>query len=91
VKLKIIASSVHMLQQKKSVRDRRIGFMRLERIYRHYRSYNTKIILCDKNAKVGKEIWTGIAVGTWDIHDESLDRCGKSRPHRDSIPRPSSL
>ena len=33
-------------------------------------SYDTKIMLGDMNAKLGKEIWTGIEVGTWDLHDE---------------------
>ena len=32
-----------------------------------------KIILFDMNAKLGKEIWTGNAVGTCDLRDESND------------------
>jgi len=36
-------------------------------------SYNIKIILGETNAKVGKEIWTGIAVGTCGLHDDSND------------------
>jgi len=35
-------------------------------------SYNIKLMLGDMNAKVGKEIWTGIVVGTCDLHYESL-------------------
>jgi len=34
-------------------------------------SYDIKIMLGDMNAKLGKEIWTGNAVGTCDLHDES--------------------
>jgi hypothetical protein len=36
-------------------------------------SYNIKIILGEMNAKVGKEIWTGTAVGTCGLHDNSND------------------
>jgi hypothetical protein len=28
------------------------------------------IILSDMNTKLGKKIWTGIAIGTCDLHDE---------------------
>ena len=38
--------------------------MRLKRIYMQFPSYDTKIMLGDMNAKLGKEIWTGTAVGT---------------------------
>jgi hypothetical protein len=73
VNLKITASSVLMLQWEKTVREKKrmIGFMRLERMYRQCCSYDMKTILCAKNAKVGKEILTGIAVGTCDLHDLS--------------------
>jgi len=36
-------------------------------------SYNIKIILGEMNTKVGKKIWTGIAVGTCGLHDDSND------------------
>ena len=36
-------------------------------------SYDIKSILGDVNAKVGKEIWTGIAVGTCGLHYASND------------------
>ena len=45
-------------------RNTRIDCMRLKRIYMQFPSYVTKIMLGDMNAKLGKEIWTGIAVGT---------------------------
>ena len=32
--------------------------------------HNIKIMLGDMNAKLGKEIWTGIAVSTCDLHDK---------------------
>jgi hypothetical protein len=32
-----------------------------------------KIILGDMNTKLGKEIWTGVAVGTCDLRDERND------------------
>jgi hypothetical protein len=36
-------------------------------------SYNIKIIVGEMNAKVEKEIWTGIAVGTCGLRDDSND------------------
>jgi len=36
-------------------------------------SYNIKIIVGEMNAKVGKEIWTGIAIGTCGLHVNSND------------------
>ena len=38
-------------------------------MYKQFPSYNIKIIVGDMNAKLGKEIWTGIAVSTCDLHD----------------------
>jgi hypothetical protein len=37
-------------------------------------SYNTKIILGEMNAKVGKEIWTETAVGTCGLNDSNDNR-----------------
>jgi len=48
------------------VKDRRISYMRLNRMYKQFPSYNIKIM----NAKLGKEICTGIAVSTCDLHGE---------------------
>jgi len=56
------------------VKERRNQFYeRLERTYKLCPSYDTKIILNDKDAKVGKEIWTGTAAGTYGLRDESSD------------------
>jgi hypothetical protein len=46
-------------------------YERLERTYKQCPSYDIKIILGNMNAKVGKEIWTGTAVGACGLHDES--------------------
>jgi hypothetical protein len=62
--LKITASSVPMYQRRKRVKDRRIGCMRLKRMYKQFPLCNIKNTLGDMNAKLGKEIWTGTAVGT---------------------------
>jgi len=48
------------------VKDRRIRYMRLKRMYKQFLSYNIKIM----NATLGKEICTGIAVNICDLHDE---------------------
>jgi fructose-1-phosphate kinase PfkB-like protein len=37
-------------------------------------SHNIKIILGEMNAKVGKKIWTGIAVGTCGLHNNNNDK-----------------
>jgi hypothetical protein len=46
--------------------------MRLRRRYLQFPSYDIKILLVGRNAKVGKEIWTGIAVSTCDLNDEGV-------------------
>jgi hypothetical protein len=48
------------------VKDGRIGYMRLKRMFKQFPSYDIKIM----NATLGKEICTGIAVSTCDLHDE---------------------
>jgi len=48
----------------------RIDYMRLKRMYKQFPLYEIKIMLGDMNAKMGKEIWTGIAVSTCDLCDE---------------------
>jgi hypothetical protein len=48
------------------VKDRRIGYMRLKRMYKQFPSYNIK----NMNAELGKEICAGIAVSTCGLHDE---------------------
>ena len=48
------------------MKDRRIRYMRLKRMYKQFLSYNIKIM----NATLGKEICTGIAVNICDLHDE---------------------
>jgi hypothetical protein len=45
--------------------------MRLKRMYKQFPSYDIKIILGDVNAKLGKGIWTGLAVAICDLHDGS--------------------
>jgi hypothetical protein len=62
--LKITASSVPMYQRRKRVKDRSISCMRLKRMYKQFPLCDIKNTLSDMNAKLGKEIWTGIAVGT---------------------------
>jgi hypothetical protein len=42
-------------------------------MYKQCPSYDIKSILGDMNAKVWKEIWTGIAVGTCGLHYTSND------------------
>jgi endonuclease/exonuclease/phosphatase family metal-dependent hydrolase len=61
----------HAPMEEKSERERGQCYDRLERMYKHCPSYDIKIILGDMNAKVGKAIWMGTAVGACGIHDES--------------------
>ena len=49
-------------------------YEQLERTYKIGPSYDIKIILGDVNAKMGKEILTGIAVGTCGLRDECNDK-----------------
>ena len=63
----------HAPTEEKSERKKYQFYGRLDRMYKQCPSYNIKIILGNMNAKVGKEIWTGIAVGTCGLHDESND------------------
>jgi len=48
------------------VKDGRIGYIRLKRMYKQFPSYNIKIM----NATLGKEICAGIAVSTCGLHFE---------------------
>jgi hypothetical protein len=57
--------------EEKSEREKGQCYDRLERMYKQCPSGDIEIILGDMNAKVGKEIWTGTAVGTYGPHDES--------------------
>ena len=59
-----------MYRLRKRVKDMRIDYMRLKRMYKQFPLYEIKIMLGDMNAKMGKEIWTGIAVSTCDLCDE---------------------
>jgi len=63
------------------VKDRRIGYMRLKRMYKQFPSYDIKIMLGDMNAKSGKEIWNGRAVSTCDLHDEVNDNVSVNTSH----------
>jgi len=45
--------------------------MRLRRMYKQFPSFDMKFILGNKNAKLGKAIWSGLAVATCDLHDGS--------------------
>jgi len=40
-----------------------------------------KIMLGDTNAKMGKEIWTGIALSTCDLHDGVNDNVSVNTSH----------
>ena len=44
--------------------------MRLNRLYKQFPLYDIKIMLGDTNAKLGQEIWSGIAVHTCDLHNK---------------------
>lgn len=59
--LKTITSYVcgHAPTEEKSDREKDQFYERLEKMYKKCHSYDTKIILRDINAEVGKEIWTG--------------------------------
>ena len=59
--------------EEKSERENDQFYERLEGMYKPCPSYDTKIILDDMNAKMGKEILTGIAVSTCSLHDEPND------------------
>ena len=63
----------HSPTKEKSEREKNQFEDRLHRMHEQSPSYNIKIIIVDMNAKVGKEIWTGIAVGTCGLHDDSND------------------
>jgi len=63
----------HAPKEEKSEREKDQLYDRLQRMHKQYPSYNIKIIVGEMNAKVGKEIWTGIAVGTCGLHDDSND------------------
>ena len=63
----------HAPTEEKSERKKYQFYERLYRMHKQCPSYDIKIILGNMNAKVGKEIWTGIAVGTCGLHDESYD------------------
>jgi hypothetical protein len=52
----------HTSMEENSEREKYRSYERLDRMYKQCPSYDIKIILGDKNAKVGKEIWTEIAV-----------------------------
>jgi hypothetical protein len=51
--------------------------MRLKRMYKHFPSYDIKIM----NAKLGKEIWAGLAVSTCDLHNEVNDNVNVNTSH----------
>ena len=63
----------HAPTEEKSERKKYQFYEQLDRTYKRCPSYDIKIILGNMNVKVGKEIWTGIAVGTCGLHDESND------------------
>jgi len=54
----------HAPTEEKSEREKHQLYDRLYRMHKQCPSHNIKIILGEMNAKVGKEIWTGIAIGT---------------------------
>lgn len=58
-------------REEKRERKKYQFYERLDRMYKQCLSYDVKIILGNMNAKVWKEILTGIAVGTCGLHDES--------------------
>ena len=64
----------HAPMEEDSENEEEKFYEKLDWTYKQYPSYNIKSILDDMNAKVGKEIWTGIAVGTlWILHYASND------------------
>jgi len=63
----------HAPTEEKSERQKHQLCERLQRMHKQCPSYNIKIIVGEMNAKVGKEIWTGRAVGTCGLHDDSND------------------
>jgi len=54
----------HALAEERSEGEKEPVYERLERTYKLCPSHDIQIILNNKNAKVGKEIWTGTAAGT---------------------------
>jgi len=63
----------HAPTKEKSEREKHQLCERLQRMHKQSPSYNIKIIVGEMNTKVGKEIWTGIAVGACGLHDDSND------------------
>jgi len=59
---------VHAPTEWKSECEHDQFYERLERMYKQRKSYCLKVIWSDMNAKVRKEIWTAIAVGTCSLH-----------------------
>jgi hypothetical protein len=64
--------------EENSEREKHQLYERLHRMHKRCPSYNIIIILGEMNARVGKEIWTGIAMGTCGLHDDSNDN--RTRP-----------
>jgi hypothetical protein len=70
-------------REEKSEREKDQFYERLQRMHKQCPSYNIKIILGEMNAKVGKEILTGTAVGTCGLHDDSNN--DRTRPIMQSV------
>jgi len=68
-----IFGCAHAPMEEKSERENDQFHEQLERMYKLCPSYDIKIILGDMNAKMGKEILTGIAVNTCSLYDEHND------------------
>jgi hypothetical protein len=62
---------LHAPTEEKSEKEKDQLYGRQERTYKQCPSYDTKIISGDMNARVEKKIWTGIAVGTCGLRDET--------------------
>ena len=67
--------------KEKSEREKNQFYEHLKRMNKQYHLHNIKIMLGDTNAKVRKEMWTGIAVSTCDLHDESNDNVNVNTGH----------
>jgi hypothetical protein len=59
--------------EEQSEREKDQFYERLDRTYQQCPSHDIIIISGDMNAKVGKNFWTGIGIGTCRLHDERND------------------
>jgi hypothetical protein len=63
----------HAPKEEKCDRQKDQFYEQLEKMYKKCSSYDTKIVVGDMKAKVGKETWARTVVGICDFHDESND------------------